>query len=106
MSCEPYLFRLTAESGVHPSGHQDSASVICESAGTPHTSNSIALYAYSMPGKRQKRLKNKTQMSLDAKNCEESKRNRPLAGIEAAQSAIEFVVTNGHAYNACEVQYG
>jgi hypothetical protein len=59
----------------------------------PLTPNSIALCARSITAKCTKRLKNRTKTSQTAKDRKKSKRNRPLAGIEAAQSAIEFAVT-------------
>jgi hypothetical protein len=71
----------------------------------PLTPNSIALCAGSITAKCTKRLKNRTKTSQTAKYCEKSKRNRPLAGIETAQSAIEFVVTSSATHHASEVQH-
>jgi hypothetical protein len=69
------------------------------------TTNSIAHRADNTTAKCQKRLKNIRKATQKAQGCKKSKPNRPITGIEPAQSAIEFAVTSSATHHASEVRH-
>jgi hypothetical protein len=75
-----------------------------DGAGRQLTINSIANYVCSISAKCLKRSEKRNKSSQKTRNCERFKPNRPLAYIERAQDAIEFVVTNHK--NTSEVLHG
>jgi hypothetical protein len=101
-----YRLKLADNSGADPSVYNATGSTTGKSARAPLTTNLIALRVHSMPANCTKCFKNRAKSSQKAKNCEISKRNRPLAGIDAAQGAIEFAVTTASTQNTNEVQHG
>lgn len=70
------------------------------------TTNSIAYYADNTPAKCSKRFKNRRKSYLQHCSYRKYKPNWQIPGIEPAQSATEFVVTQTSMHLASEVQHG
>ncbi len=70
------------------------------------TTNSIAPRAVSTRTKCLKRFKNRQETSRPSCSHRKYKLDRPVAGIDAAQSAIRLIVTATSTHNNYEVQHG
>ncbi len=68
-----------------------------------YTTNSIALYADSMPAKCLKGFKNRAKTNQPSCKHRKYKRNQRVAGIEPAQSATEFVVNHASSVHGARV---